>query len=233
MWRVAVKTASEQVHKHRLGSTEVLESEWLNWAMFKSSPVYGTQILDPVLFGSDRGCVMSVFGNVVLSDITWVVIIPFQSGRPGRARESIAVHRKDTQRHAYTNNRVNLQIQMNIQDHPAEFWHSNNDIILTCTGSKVTVQSRATSRKARWWHITRVLWWDAAGRLTFHMDLIQRMTLQVHGAASTHGNHRYGKLKKQKILSMSDAFPNSLLFLNRIMYYSDTIVYVEAHQTIL
>lgn len=45
--------------------------------------LYGAQALDPVLFGSDGGCVGSVLRDVVLSDVTWVVIIPFQSGRPG------------------------------------------------------------------------------------------------------------------------------------------------------
>lgn len=56
---------------------------------------------------------MPVFGNVVLSDVTWVVIIPFQSGCPGRARETIAVHRKDAQRHTYVDKYENNKIIMN------------------------------------------------------------------------------------------------------------------------
>lgn len=98
--QVNIMCTKPRQSKSRLRSAEVLEWEWLNWVLcWSSSGSLYAQALDPVLFSSDGGCVGSVLRDVVLSDVTWVVVIPFQSGRPGWAREAITVHRKDTQRY--------------------------------------------------------------------------------------------------------------------------------------
>lgn len=61
---------------------------------------------------------VSVFGNVVLRDVTRVVIIPLKAGCPSRPWKTVTVRRQDAQRYTW----IIMCTDLHPKSHTSKMW---------------------------------------------------------------------------------------------------------------